>query len=46
MLVPPPPLTAAFADIPNPRRGTKNKLHALADVLTIATCGVIARAGS
>ncbi len=44
--MPPLPLTTVFADVPDPRRETRNKLHALADVLTIATCGVIAGAES
>ena len=38
------PLATVFADVPDPRRKTKNKLHALTDILTIATCGVIAGA--
>lgn len=46
MPMPPLPLATVFADVPDPRRETKNKLHALADVLTIATCGVIAGAES
>jgi predicted transposase YbfD/YdcC len=40
----PLPLTAVFADLPDPRRETKNKLHALTDILTVATCAVIAGA--
>jgi predicted transposase YbfD/YdcC len=44
--MPPLPLATVFADLPDPRRETKNKLHALADILTIATCGVIAGAES
>jgi predicted transposase YbfD/YdcC len=35
------PLTAVFADLPDPRRDTGNKLHALTDVLALATCAVI-----
>lgn len=35
------PLTAVFADLPDPRRETDNKLHALTDVLVVATCAVI-----
>jgi predicted transposase YbfD/YdcC len=35
------PLTAVFADVPDPRRDTENKLHALTDVLVLATCAVI-----
>jgi hypothetical protein len=46
MPMPPLPLATVFADLPDPRRETKNKLHALADILTIATCGVIAGAES
>jgi predicted transposase YbfD/YdcC len=44
MPVPLLPLAAVFADVPDPRRETTNKRHALADILTIATCGVIAGA--
>jgi predicted transposase YbfD/YdcC len=40
------PLTAVFADLPDPRRETKNKLHALTDILAIATCAVIGGADS
>jgi predicted transposase YbfD/YdcC len=39
--MPPLPLAAAFADLPDPRRETQNKLHRLSDVLVIATCAVI-----
>ncbi len=46
MPVPPLPLAAVLADVPDPRRETKNKRHALADIVTIATCGVIAAAES
>jgi hypothetical protein len=35
------PITAIFADLPDPRRETANKLHSLTDILTIATCAVI-----
>jgi predicted transposase YbfD/YdcC len=35
------PLLAVFADLPDPRRETENKLHALTDVLVVATCAVI-----
>ena len=42
--MPPLPLATVFADLPDPRRETKNKLHALGDILTIATCAVIAGA--
>lgn len=44
--MPPLPLAAVFAAVPDPRRETKNKLHTLADILTIATCGIIAGAES
>ena len=44
--MPPLPLTAVFADLPDPRRETANKLHALTDVLTVATCAVIGGAES
>jgi len=37
-------LTAVFADVPDPRRDTQNKIHRLTDILTIATCAVIAGA--
>ncbi len=30
-----------FADLPDPRRETLNRLHNYHDVLTIANCGVI-----
>ena len=35
------PITDIFADVPDPRRETANKLHRLTDILTIATCAVI-----
>src|ERR1700709_1435730 len=44
--MPPLPITSVFADIPDPRRETANKLHRLTDILTIATCAVIAGAES
>lgn len=37
-------LTSVFADLPDPRTETANKIHALTDILTIATCAVIAGA--
>jgi hypothetical protein len=37
-------LTTVFADLPDPRRETRNKLHRLTDILVIATCAVIAGA--
>ncbi len=37
-------LTAVFADVPDPRIETANKLHPLTDILVIATCAVIAGA--
>lgn len=40
------PLAAVFADLPDPRRDTANKLHALTDVLVIATCAVVGGAES
>src|SRR5689334_24572592 len=40
------PLTDVFADLPDPRRETANKLHRLTDILTIATCAVLAGAES
>ena len=44
--MPPLPLTAVFDDLPDPRRVTRNKLHRLTDILTLATCAVIAGAES
>src|SRR3954447_24750823 len=44
--MPPLPITAVFADLPDPRRETANKLHRLADILVIATCAVIGGAES
>jgi predicted transposase YbfD/YdcC len=38
------PLATAFDDLPDPRRQTKNKLHALTDILTIAVCAIISGA--
>jgi predicted transposase YbfD/YdcC len=40
----PLPLTPVFADLPDPRIETANKLHKLVDILVIATCAVIAGA--
>src|SRR3954464_5038382 len=40
------PITAIFADVPDPRRETANKLHRLTDILAIATCAVIGGAQS
>ena len=40
------PITAIFADLPDPRRETANKLHRLTDILTITTCAVIGGAES
>jgi len=37
-------LTAVFADLPDPRKETANKLHKLTDILVLATCAVIAGA--
>ena len=37
-------LASVFADLPDPRAETANKLHSLTDILTIATCAVIAGA--
>ena len=37
-------LAAVFADVPDPRRETENKLHLLTDIRTIATCAIIAGA--
>ena len=40
------PLLAVFADLPDPRRETANKLHLLSEILVIATCAVIGGAES
>jgi hypothetical protein len=40
------PLTDVFAELPDPRRETANKLHRLTDILVIATCGVLGGAES
>jgi predicted transposase YbfD/YdcC len=37
----PLPITSVFADLPDPRRETENKLHRLIDILTLAVCAVI-----
>ena len=37
----PLPIAAVFADLPDPRIDTANKLHALADILAIAVCATI-----
>src|SRR4051812_3840945 len=44
--MPPPPIAAIFADLPDPRRETANKLHHLSDILVIATCAMIGGAES
>src|SRR3954454_22051698 len=44
--MPPLPITAVFAELPDPRRDTANKLHLLVDILALATCAVIAGADS
>jgi predicted transposase YbfD/YdcC len=44
--MPPLPLTDVFAELPDPRRDTRNKLHELSDILVIATCAVIGGAES
>jgi predicted transposase YbfD/YdcC len=44
--MPPLPITAIFADVPDPHRETANKLHSLTDILAIATCAVIGGAES
>jgi predicted transposase YbfD/YdcC len=41
----PLPIAAVFADLPDPRVETANKLHALTDILTIATCAILGGAG-
>ena len=40
------PITTIFADVPDPRRETANKLHSLIDILAIATCAVLGGAES
>ncbi len=40
------PLTDVFADLPDPRRDTRNKLHELSDILVIATAAVLGGAES
>ena len=40
------PLPDVFADLPDPRRETANKRHALTDILVVATCAVIGGAES
>lgn len=42
----PPSLTAVVADLPGPRVEAANKLHELTDVRVVATCAVIAGAGT
>jgi hypothetical protein len=44
--MPPLSITAVFAELPDPRRETQNKLHRLTDILTIATCAVLCGADS
>src|SRR3954462_6698408 len=44
--MPPLPLMDVFAELPDPRRETANKLHRLTDILTIATCAIIGGAES
>src|SRR5436190_19997567 len=46
MPMPALPLTTVFADLPDPRRETENKLHRLTDILAVATCAVIGGAES
>ncbi len=41
----PLPITAVFADLPDPRRETANKLHSPTDILVIATCALIREGG-
>ena len=41
----PLPLATVFADLPDPRMETANKLHKLVDILVIATCAVIGGVG-
>ena len=37
----PLPIATVFADLPDPRSDTANKLHTLNDILTIALCATI-----
>ena len=37
----PLPIATVFADLPDPRADTANKLHSLTDILTIALCATI-----
>jgi predicted transposase YbfD/YdcC len=37
----PLPIPEVFADLPDPRRETENKLHRLGDILTLAVCAVL-----
>lgn len=37
----PLPIVTVFADLPDPRADTANKLHSLTDILTIALCATI-----
>src|SRR4051794_2817397 len=39
--MPPLPITAVFAEVPDPRRETAHELHRLTDILVIATCAVL-----
>jgi hypothetical protein len=38
------PMTTLFDSLTDPRRETKNKLHRRTDLLTIATCSLLAGA--
>jgi predicted transposase YbfD/YdcC len=38
------PITAVFADLPDPRRQTANTLHSLTDILVIGVCATISGA--
>src|SRR5215210_2385687 len=40
------PITSVFSALPDPRRETANKRHALTDILAITTCAIIAGAES
>lgn len=44
--MPPLPLTGVFANLPDPRRDTRNNRHELTDILVIATCALIGGAES
>lgn len=38
-------ITAVFTDLPDPRRETANRRHALVDILVIGVCATISGGG-